>query len=207
MPFSCNQQVRPIEPSRAYTITAMRHTFSAEQWLPYPVEIVFAFFGNPENLPRLMPAWQQARIEEAAFAPPPTKPVAPDPALRFKSLAAGAGTRMTISFRPFPYSPIRIPWEAEITEFVWNEHFCDVQLRGPFAYWSHCHRMHPETRANVVGIPIHGTFLRDVVEYELPFGPLGDLAKQIFIERQLRSTFAYRQTRTLELLPRMIGTR
>ena len=44
----------------------MRHPFAAEQWLPYPVELVFAFFANPQNLPRLMPAWQKARIEEIA---------------------------------------------------------------------------------------------------------------------------------------------
>ena len=37
----------------------MHHTFTSEQWLPYPVEPVFAFFANPENLPRLMPKWQK----------------------------------------------------------------------------------------------------------------------------------------------------
>jgi ligand-binding SRPBCC domain-containing protein len=183
----------------------MRHTFSSEQWLPYPIELVFAFFSNPENLPRLMPAWQKARIEEAAFAPPPPKPVAANPALRFHSIAAGAGTRMTLSFRPFPYSPIRVPWEAEITEFVWNDHFCDVQIRGPFAYWRHCHRLAFETRANESGVPIHGTLVRDEVEYELPYGTLGDLAQRLVMARQLRSTFTYRQTRTAELIPRMLS--
>jgi ligand-binding SRPBCC domain-containing protein len=42
--------------------------------------------------------------------------------------------------------------------------------------------------------------LRDEVEYEPPLGKLGDLANRLFITRQLRSTFAYRHTRTLELL-------
>jgi ligand-binding SRPBCC domain-containing protein len=181
----------------------MRHTFHAEHWLPYRIELVFAFFANPENLPRLMPTWQNARIEEAAFAPPPPRPVAADPALRLKGIVAGVGTRMTLSFRPFPYSPIRVPWEAEITEFTWNDHFCDVQLRGPFAYWQHCHRLQPETRANISGVPIQGTLLRDEVEYELPFGSLGHLAHRLFIARQLRSTFDYRQRRVLELFPRI----
>ena len=57
--------------------TTMRHHFNAEQWLPYPVELVFAFFSNPENLPRQMPTWQKARIEEATFAPPPPHPPGP----------------------------------------------------------------------------------------------------------------------------------
>ncbi len=176
----------------------MRHTFQTEQWLPFPVELVFAFFAYPENLPRLMPAWQKARIEEAAFAPPPPRPVSSDLALRFNSIAAGAGTRMTLSFKPFPYSPVRIPWEAEITEFAWNEHFCDRQLRGPFAFWNHCHRLHPETRTNQ-----SGTLVRDEVEYEMHLGALGDLAHSLFVRRQLKATFDYRHRRTEELLPRM----
>lgn len=184
----------------------MRHTFNSEQWLPFPIEIVFAFFANPENLPRLIPAWQKARIEEAAFTPPPLRPLAADPALRLKSIAAGAGTRMTLSFRPFPYSPVRIPWEAEISEFVWNDHFCDIQVRGPFAYWHHSHNLIFETRANESGVPIHGTLVRDRVEYELPYGQLGDFAHRLIIARQLRSSFNYRRTRTTELLPRMFGS-
>jgi len=172
----------------------MRYIYLSEQWLPYPIELVFAFFANPENLPRLMPAWQKARIEEAAFVPPPPRP-ATDRNQPVRSIAAGAGTRLTISFRPFPFSPIRVPWEAEITEFIWNDHFCDDQLRGPFAYWHHCHNVRAESRSNS-----EGTLLHDKVEYELPFGKLGQFAQGLLISPQLIKTFAYRQARTLELL-------
>ena len=168
----------------------MRHTFEAEQWLPYPVEIVFAFFANPQNLPRLMPAWQKARIEEAMYSPPP-----PLPQNRIRTLAAGAGSRMTISFRPFPYSPFRIPWEAEISEFVWNDHFCDIQLRGPFAYWRHCHRLRAETRDGK-----QGTLLRDELEYEMHLGALGELAHFIAVRKQIQNIFAFRHQRTEKLL-------
>jgi len=178
----------------------MRHIHQAEQWLPYPVETVFEFFANPENLPRLMPAWQKARIEEAVFAPPPPRPGTTR--VHAHAVAAGAGTRMTISFRPIPLSPIRVPWDAEISEFVWNDHFCDVQHRGPFAYWKHCHRLEAQTRD---GMP--GTLLRDHVVYELPFGILGDLADRLFVRRQMDSIFRYRQERTSELLPRMVEAR
>lgn len=181
----------------------MRHTFQAEQWLPFPVEWVFAFFANPENLPRLMPAWQKARIEEASFAPPPRRPIVSNPALRFGGIAAGVGTRMTLSFRPFPYCPLRVPWEAEIDEFAWNDHFCDTQLRGPFGFWHHCHRIHPETRTNENGEPVTGTLIRDEVEYEMLFGTLGDLAQRLFIEGQFRRMFDYRHQRTAQLLPLM----
>ena len=174
----------------------MHHLFQAEQWLPYSVEQVFAFFANPENLPRLMPPWQKARIEEASFAPPPPRPGATGQ--RFPGIAAGAGTRMTLSFRPFPYSPVRVPWDAEISEFVWNDHFCDTQGRGPFAFWHHCHTITAETRNGA-----EGSLLRDHVEYALPLGPLGELARVVFIERQFKSMFAYRHKRTAELLPLM----
>ncbi len=175
----------------------MHHFFSSEQWLPYPVETVFAFFANPENLPRLMPRWQKARIEEASFAPPPPRPETGFPT---KGIAAGAGTRMTISFRPFPLAPLRVPWEAEITEFAWNDHFCDIQHRGPFAYWRHCHRLQAEAREGA-----DGTLLRDEVEYEMRLGVLGKAAQRMFADWQFRKMFAYRQERTAELLGMMVG--
>jgi ligand-binding SRPBCC domain-containing protein len=177
----------------------MRHTHHSEQWLPHSVELVFAFFANPENLPRLMPSWQKARIEETAFVPPPPPPqttISPSS----KTIAAGVGTCLTLSFKPFPYSPVRLLWEAEISEFIWNDHFCDRQLRGPFVYWHHCHNTQSEVRANASGIPIHGTLLRDDVEYELPFGNLADIAQRLFIARQLENTFSYRRACTSKLL-------
>ena len=177
----------------------MAHTFRAEQWLPFPVELVFAFFANPENLPRLMPAWQKARIEEASFTPPPPRPIG-TPTL--PGIVAGAGTRMTISFRALPFVPVRLPWDAEITEFTWNEHFCDVQHRGPFKQWRHCHRLLAEPHTAVSGETVPGTRLTDQLEYDLPLGPLGSVANNLFVRYQLRSTFRYRQRRTAELLPK-----
>ena len=176
----------------------MHHHFQSEQWLPYPVVQVFAFFANPENLPRLMPGWQKARIEEASFAPPPPRPTVDDPELRFGGIAAGAGTRMVLSFRPFPFSPVRVPWHAEISEFRWNDHFCDTQGRGPFAYWHHCHRI-----SSVIHDGVQGSLLRDEVEYELPLGPLGEIARKLFVERQFKSMFDFRHKRTAALLPLM----
>ncbi len=183
----------------------MPHTFQSEQWLPFSVEQVFAFFSNPENLPRLMPRWQKARIEEATFAPAPDRP-ASTLGVRFVGAVAGAGTKMTISFKPFPFAPFRIPWDAEITEFVWNDHFCDIQHRGPFASWHHCHSLLAETRT-VDGIPTPGTLLKDEVHYELPLGPLGELASKLVMPTQFRSIFNYRHQRTAELLPMMLATR
>lgn len=176
----------------------MRRTFHSEQWLPYPLELVFAFFANPQNLPRLMPSWQQARIEEALLKAPPPRPPSDNPSHR--TVAAGNGSHLTLTFKPFPYAPVCITWQAEISDFVWNHRFCDTQLRGPFAFWHHCHTVSPETRAGASGEPIHGTLLCDEIEYEIPFGKSGDLVLRPFIVRHLHRTFAYRHTRATQLL-------
>jgi ligand-binding SRPBCC domain-containing protein len=175
----------------------MRLHFETQQWLPYPHELVFAFFANPENLPRLMPRWQRARIEQASFAPPPPRPAGSP---RYPGIAAGSGTTLTLTVRPFPFCPIRVPWDALIEDFLWNHGFCDVQVSGPFRYWRHCHSVSPATGpANPLN-PAPGTLLKDEVAYELPLGPLSSLADRILVRRQLASTFRYRQRRTAELL-------
>jgi ligand-binding SRPBCC domain-containing protein len=171
------------------------HTFEAEQWLPYPAEIVFAFFAMPENLPRILPQWQKARIEEANFTAPPPRPAS---RIALKSFAAGRGTRLILSFRPFPYCPIRIPWKARITDFDWNSFFCDEMEEGPFAYWKHCHRIRPEQKDGV-----EGTRVIDQVEYALALGGLGELANKLVVSRQVRATFAYRHKATEEWLEKV----
>ncbi len=183
----------------------MPHTFQAEQWLPFPIELVFAFFANPDNLPRLMPEWQKARIEQSSFVSPPPRPPG-TPTL--PGIVASAGTTMTISFRAFPLSPIRLPWDAEITEFVWNEHFCDVQHRGPFKQWLHCHRLRstPDPKAANPTTAAPGTLLTDHLTYALPLGPLGTLANALFVRYQIRSIFRYRQRRTADLLPKFAAS-
>ncbi|AXC10857.1 Cell division inhibitor [Acidisarcina polymorpha] len=171
----------------------MRHTFKTEQWVPYPIQRVFLFFADPDNLPKLMPAWQKARIEEARLiAPSPPSSGDPQPAA---VRVAGAGSKMNISFRPLPLFPVRTTWEASIVEFEWNHHFCDEQPKGPFAYWRHCHRVFDEKRAEV-----EGTKVVDDLVYELPLGMLAEPAHFLFVRRQIKGIFAYRQKKLLELL-------
>ena len=172
----------------------MRHQFHAGQWLPYPLELVFAFFANPANLPRLTPAWQRARLDAIEV-----KPADPPPGSTLPlQVAAGDGTTLTLSLRPFPLLPLRLSWEARIEDFRWNEGFADVQLRGPFRYWRQQHLMRshasPET-----GAP--GTLLEDLIEYELPLGVLGGLADSLAVRHQIAALFRFRHQRTLELLP------
>ena len=172
----------------------MEQRFESEQWVPYPRDLVFAFFANPSNLPPLMPAWQKARIREATFCPPPPRP-AETPV--YPGVAAGAGTRLTITARAMPGLPFRVPWIALIEDFNWNEGFCDVQLRGPFRYWRHCHSVRD------AGSPQDGsagTIVHDHVTYALPLQPASLLASPL-AKGAMHALFAYRQARATELLP------
>jgi ligand-binding SRPBCC domain-containing protein len=172
----------------------MTQLFETSDWVSFPVELVFAFFANSTNLPHLMPAKLETRIEEARLQPPPPRPVHPDPARRFNNAAAGAGSEILISFFPIPWVPLRVSWMARITEFVWNSHFCDEQVRGPFKRFHHRHGIEPEVRDGV-----EGTRVSDKVEFELPYGVLGRMGG-VFVRRNLEKSFAYRQKRLPEIL-------
>ena len=111
----------------------MAKRFETSQWIPFPVELVFAFFANPHNLQHMMPPELQAQVEDVRFSPPPPRPLAADPSRRYQSLAAGVGTEIIVSFYPIKWLPQRVSWTAKIVEFVWNSHFIDEQIRGPFA--------------------------------------------------------------------------
>jgi ligand-binding SRPBCC domain-containing protein len=176
------------------SIEAMSELFETQQWVPYPVELVFAFFANPANLPYLMPRKLEARIEDARIVPPPPRPLAEDASRRFKSVAAGVGSEILISFYPIPWVPRRVSWLAAITEFEWNSHFSDAQMRGPFTAFQHRHGIEAEFRDGQ-----EGTLVSDRVEYALPYGWLGRVAGGL-VRRQLASSFAYRQKRLPEIL-------
>jgi ligand-binding SRPBCC domain-containing protein len=163
-----------------------------KQWVSFPLDHVFAFFCNPENLPRLMPAEMETRIDQLQILPPPALP--PLDAAASKRVA-GVGTVIVTSFRMFPFLSARAQWIARITEFEWNHHFADVQQKGPFKSWHHRHEFRSESRDGV-----DGTLVRDLIEYEVGFGLLGSLANLLFVERQMRGTFAARQKSLPQLL-------
>lgn len=171
----------------------MRQRFTTQQWLPLPVPVVFAFFANPANLPPLMPTWQKARIDAVALRPAP-----PPPEGTPTGIAAGDGTEITITARALPWLPLRGSWLARIEGFRWNQGFCDVQVRGPFRFWRHCHSVQEAPEAGEDSAK--GTLIRDEVEYELPL--LGSVASvDRFVARPaLRRVFECRQKQARNLL-------
>lgn len=164
----------------------MPHHIQFEQWVPFPIERVFAFFSNPENLPRIMPAASETKLILLNRMPPPGIEA---------NKAAGVGSTIVTSFRVFPFLPIRAQWVARIVEFGWNHHFADVQDKGPFKSWHHRHEFDRDVRKG-----INGTLVRDVIDYEVGFGFVGVVINDLFIRRQMEQTFAQRQTKLESLL-------
>ncbi len=175
----------------------MRQRFETAQWVPYPVDQVFAFFANPHNLPLLMPEEHGMRIEKLDLVAPPPNPAEAGSQPGGTELVAGAGTEMKISFRPVPLLPVRTSWVARITEFAWLIHFCDEQIKGPFEFFRHCHRMRPEIQHGQIG-----TELSDQVEFSLPLGAVGQLGSKVVL-RQMTRMFRMRQER----LPRILAAK
>jgi ligand-binding SRPBCC domain-containing protein len=173
----------------------MAQEFEVSQWVPFRLELVFAFFANPSDLPLLMPPKLETRIEDSNLVAP-IKPRPPVPPLvgKLPSVAAGAGSEILIGFRPFAWPRVRVKSKVRITEFEWNSHFCDEQIVGPFARFNHCHSTRTEVRNGV-----QGTLVTDTIEYSLPFGIVGSLGNSI-VRRKLAETFAYRQQRLPEVL-------
>jgi ligand-binding SRPBCC domain-containing protein len=87
-----------------------------------------------------------------------------------------------------------VSWLACITEFEWNSHFRDAQMRGPFKAFNHRHGIVAEFRDGQ-----EGTLVSDAVEFELPYGWMGRIGSAM-VKRNLASSFAYRQKRLPEIL-------
>ena len=172
----------------------MTHHVQFEQWVPVPVERVFLFFANPSNLPRIMPPQTETELVWVKLVPPSGIP-ADAATIADREPLAGAGSEIVTSFRVLPFPPLRARWVALITEFEWNHHFADVQERGPFKKFHHRHELLAEVRNGV-----NGTVVRDLIDYEVGFGLLGELMQRFFIHRQLQRTFAYRQNALERLL-------
>jgi len=108
-----------------------------------PVESVFAFFAQPQNLALLTPPRMRFRVVRG-----------PDRSLR-------EGDRIEYAMR---MHGIPVRWSSRIVSWRENESFADLQERGPFQRWLHTHRF--------ASTP-EGTEMRDEVEYDLPLGIAG----------------------------------
>ena len=132
------------------------------QILPRPRDEVFAFFEDARNLEAITPPFLRFRV------------VTPGPI----AMRAGALIEYRLSLFGAPFG-----WQTEIEVYEPTRRFVDRQLRGPYRVWRHTHEFE-----DVAG----GTRMADHVEYELPLGPLGDIAHALFVKRTVAKIFDYR---------------
>jgi ligand-binding SRPBCC domain-containing protein len=146
------------------------HTLRREQRLARPIDEVFAFFGDARKLEAITPPLLRFRV------------LTPDP------IAMGPGALVRYRLR---VHRIPVGWLTVIREWDPPHRFVDEQLRGPYAVWHHTHTFEPDG---------DGTIMRDEVRYALPLGPLGELARRLFVARDVEAIFDYRARRIVELL-------
>ena len=141
----------------------MTYTIRTSQLIPAGIDRSWTFFSRAENLGRITPA-----------------------SMGFEMKAPGAelanGTLIDYTIRPLLGIPAG--WQTRIEAWDPPRSFRDVQLKGPYRRWVHTH-----TLTAVEG----GTRVDDVVEYQLPFGPLGRLAHGWLVRPELNPIFAHRR--------------
>lgn len=142
------------------------HTVTASQVIPADIDRAWAFYSDPANLGRITPSTLGFEMHSQ---PQPTH----------------EGQLIEYTVRPVAGIPLR--WLTRIENVDAPRTFSDVQLRGPYRRWVHTH-----TFSAVEG----GTRIDDHIEYELPLGPLGDLAHALAIRSQLASIFQFREIAT-----------
>ena len=155
----------------------MAHTYllQRDQWLPRPVDEVFAFFSDAGNLEAITPRWLGFRI------------VTPAPI----EMRAGAEIDYELAWRWFP-----LRWRTAITRWDPPRSFTDVQVRGPYRLWEHTHTFHAENG---------GTRMSDSVRYQLPLGMLGRMAHWIRVRHDLERIFDYRNAAVCAIFSESIG--
>lgn len=142
----------------------MIHRLQRTQQLPCDLETAWDFFSSPNNLSKITP-------KEMKFT------VLTD--LTDKDIYEG----MVIEYTVSPLFGIPLKWRTVIQEVNDRKYFVDFQEKGPYKLWRHRH----DFTANAEGV-----LMKDTVDYELPFGVLGDFTHWLLVGKKVRQIFDHR---------------
>ncbi len=145
------------------------HVMLMEQWVPEPIDKVFAFFSDAKNLELLTP-----------------------PHLHFKVLGLSTGQLQEGTRIDYKLQLHGIPfrWQSLIHDWQPVTGFSDTQTRGPYKKWNHTHIFIEQDG---------GTLIRDRAQYRIPFGVPGDAVAYPFVKKDLEKIFSYRYAKVREL--------
>lgn len=142
----------------------MKYQLYREQQLHCDIETAWHFFSSPMNLSKITPK-----------------------DMGFKVLSDYNNEQifdgMIINYTVSPLLNIPLKWRTRISQVQLNKSFTDFQEKGPYKYWKHFHEFIPNK---------DGVLIKDTVDYELPFGILGNIAHSIFVKKKLAHIFDFR---------------
>ncbi len=143
----------------------MTDRFVRQIELPVPADAAFDWHERPGALERLTPPWESVAVLE-------------------RSGGIRDGARVVLRTGR---GPLAARWDIEHRDYVPGRQFRDVLRAGPFPRWEHTHRFTPASDDRSI--------LEDLIDYELPLGPLGRLAAG-YVRARLKRLFRYRHDTT-----------
>lgn len=149
------------------------YTLVSEQVLPLSLDEAWDFFSLPKNLDRITP-------KEMAFEITNTP-----------GDTTYAGQIITYKIEILP--GIKSDWVTEITHLKDKEFFVDEQRFGPYAMWHHEHHFE--------AIAEDKTRMRDIVNFKLPMGKLGNILASRLVVNKVRHIFQMRYQILEEIFP------
>jgi len=142
--------------------------YQTEITLPVPLEDVFQFFSQSENLQTLTPPWLDFKINTRL------------------PIEMKTGTLIDYQLRLYKI-PIR--WKTEITEWNPPYKFADTQLKGPYKKWVHEHIFVEKDGVCLI---------IDKVNYQVPGWILSPLINHLFVKRDIKRIFDFRHKKILQ---------
>lgn len=140
-----------------------RYLLEQRMTIDAPIDEVFAFFRQAENLATITPPTLAFEIRT------------PTP------IDMQQGREITYRIR---LGPVPMKWLTSIERWAPPQRFVDVQLQGPYRAWYHEHAFEPDGDR---------TTMVDRVWYAPPLGPLGWVAQRLMVGPMLRRIFGYRR--------------
>lgn len=145
-------------------------TWSSE--FAVPARELFDWHRSEEAFERLIPPWEPVEMVDRTGG------------------IEDEGSEVVLEISPV--WPIQLQWVSRHQNYVDGEQFQDVQVRGPFAHWTHTHR--------VESVDADRSRLVDDIEYALPLRWISHPLVGWYVDRRLRRMFTYRHRVTREAL-------